>query len=551
MLSILCWLAGLSAVACAIAGCVRPDEGEAAIDNKPPPRWSIHLIWLAVFLKLGLVLQAVQAGYVTQWPDDGVRYLMSLGYVDRFAWGPGDHVWPGGPFILNGFVMKLTGGGMNALRWLMVVYTAGSVLATAWTIREATGSAFGAIAGAFLISALPMHTWLSTGAMTEVPFSLFLVLALACVMAGWRSLPTSRVRGWILVLLGAFSATLASSFRYEGWMFIASTGAICGAHLVIRLVYRYTRKSNPESEDTQAITWKEELLLLVVAGVVCMFYPVAWMIDSWRGQGHPMAFFQNQVSMNTVGVEEPLVDKLLLYPRAMHQQIGHIWGIAIGGVLSALILCRRFRLLRFLVAGCVGYFLILVIVSADKGVGVSMERYVISVLAVTFLAAGAGYASLGVLWNRSAGPWRILPAITAVLLAGSLAGYAGRSISTIERYKHWGYTNESFVAGFLLQQEFHEPKLLPGLARGGRVVVWEASGIGDSHHLQIPMMAGKRGRVDIYSGTTLRDKYRDEPNLTILQFNGDSSSIPGDFTEVAEIGTLKVYHRFSEEKPPE
>lgn len=533
-------IAGIAAVLCVCLS-VHAQRGEQdTVAGSHPARSTrhpalfFHGLWFLALLKLAFLLQATMSGYVTQWPDDACRFLMTTDFVREMKLGPPDHIWPGGPFMLGGVAMRFSDDWVFAVRWLAIAFSAASVLATGWLTREVSGSAAGGLCSALIIAVLPMHTWLGNGAMTEVPFSFFLTASLACALTAVRLVASGSRWTGPLILVTGFLTTVACSYRYEGWMFLVGLAAVSWG------VALYRRIRSLPALYPRIVGW------LAVATMLALLFPVAWSLDSWRVNGSPLAFFKSQTAMNTVGVSEPLSDRLILFPIGMNNQIKALWGLILGGVVCSLILSRRRPHLSFFTGVVASYFAILAATVATKGMGVSLERYVMSLIVLAVPFAGIAVGVLEESW-RSNGRGRLpvcVPGLAATAL--TLLLFTVISARDITNYKWWGYQNESFVAGALMQQEFHEPQLLPGLARGGRVMIWQWNDKGWGHHWHIPLMAGHADRTFLHEGQAFPEARRDEPDLTILLFNGGEPELPRGFRNVAEMGTLKVYHRFPE-----
>ncbi|MCC6545998.1 phospholipid carrier-dependent glycosyltransferase [Candidatus Sumerlaeota bacterium] len=533
--------AGIGCVVCAIvnmraAATDAPEEG---------PRWLSrlsrhfpHAIWALAVLKIGLMLTASMSGYVTQWQDDACRFMMTTDFMSDFKLGPQDHIWPGGPFMLGALAMKLANDPVTAIRWLAITFSAMSVLAMGWLVRRITGSAFGAVLAVAVIAVLPMHTWLAGGAMTEVPMACFLLLSLACFFRARRfefqsgepnDFFARRVPWWNAA--AGLCATGAASYRYEGWMFILALLAVAWCSALLKV-----GKGRAHLAGAVALTASS------------LLFPVLWIIDSWRVLGSPTAFFRSQVGMNTVGVSDPLWDRLMLFPIGMNNQIKALWGLILSGIVCAAIRWRGRREQAAFAAIVLLYFAILVAMVVVKGMGVSLERYVISIIVVAIpfigIAAGEAMTTFELAGNRIA---RLAIGVYAVA-AFSILLFVLASVSEINRYKWWGFRNETFVAGSLLQQEFHEAQLLPGIAKGGRVVVQQFDHEeGLAHHWQIALMAGNYpSRVLFTDQEILEEKIALEPDLTVMQFHGDDGKQFPDMKKVMELGTLKVFHRFPE-----
>lgn len=528
----------LSAVALAlllpavwVAGRRAEEDGEAAKGGS----WFLHGVWLLVALKLAILLHLVMSGYVTQWPDDGVRFVMTTYFEQEMRLGPGDHIWPGGPFMLGGLAMRLADDPVVAIRWLAIGFAALSVLSMAWLTREATGSSAAALASAGFITVLPMHTELSNGTMTEVPMATFMTLAMAAYIRGIRLVPEFRRDGWTMLLLSGFCATAASSYRYEGWIFMAALFAVAWAGFV----YQWWRKGRVAAQPLVAP--------LISMTALALSFPLAWAIDSWRVHGHPLYFFRAQTAMNTVGVEGSLYQRLMLFPRSIDLQIHHLLGLLIAGMAICMIfLVRRVDLLRYTALALIYCGMVMGMV-AVKGTGVSMERYSISLIVALApmigIPVGEGLR-MAVARQYSLG-MRVVTASASGIAAICVVLFGIRSFRETLDYQRWGYRTESFLAGALLQQEFSHPHLLPGIAHGGRVILWQTrADEGLAHLYHLPLLSGHYpDRIMIHIGDWIAQESASEANLTILRFGNEGNFQPEDMDLVLSAGTLQVFHR--------
>lgn len=362
-----------------------------------------------------------------------------------------------------------------------------------------------------------------------------------------------RGRAGPLMIAAGVMITGAASYRYEGWMFLAVFGPMVVLH---HLWFHWGGRVlpfalSPGRGVAGGPTWTRHGLWLAGACALALLFPAAWMASSWRALGSPLAFFSAQTGMNTVAIDGSLLERALHYPRGMHAQMGSLWGLAGAGLLVALLWVRRRPSALFTSFLVLAYIGIMVLLCVAKGTGVSTERYVLSMIVLLFPLVALVFAPLVELAaRREAPPAPRLAAAVGLLLVGfSTAGHCMQAAGMINRYKHWGYPNESFMMGSLLQQEFHEPQFLPGLAGGGRVIIWNPDMKLVNHLNHLALMVGKPHRVILHDIPEYPHQYSNEPGRTLIIFHDDPATTTTvadhDLRKIGQFGRATIFHEES------
>lgn len=530
---VLAWLG--AAVALIVVGLARfteaLDRGEAPLPEVPTP--GLGGIWAAAAFRMACGAVALRLGYVTIWPDDGVRFLMAKWWLTNFAFGPGDHIWLGGPFIINSLFMRFFEDSATATIWMALFFSAGGVVLGGILLRAVTGNASAAVAGALCAAAIPMGTWNGLGAMTELPmnFCVFACLILA-VMAlhrreGWRA-------GALLVASGFF-ASLVSSFRYEGWIFVLIWNGLAWLGWGIAW-WRGVR--------TVSVWW------LLGASFMSGFYPLCWMAENWHAHGDPLYFLKISSSLNREGMSTGIRWRLQLYPHWMILHLRSMSGLAFVALFGGLLFPRRLPGL-FLAHLVVLLFILAQIAMATfHGIGVQPDRYSLNCALPAAVLSGTVFFLAIRLW-RVGGWWRHGGGGLFGAMALLLAAYVVQTANGLHRYIWYGYRNEAFVAGSLLAQELRNPQLLPGLAKGGRILVWspEQGTFGDpsrfhqgpasTYHLLL--MTVDSERILLSYANEFPAELADEPHLSVIQFTDLENTPPDRFVPAGGVGVWRLY----------
>ncbi|MEQ8820572.1 MAG: hypothetical protein RLY93_10020 [Sumerlaeia bacterium] len=515
-------------------------------------RWAIALIGGAVAFKFAFIVQSIWQGYVTMWPDEGARLLMNHAFDQDIsdALSTNDRVWPVGSHLVSAAAMRMGDDNNAIMHWLASAYAVLSVLSAAWLGREVTGRDSSAVFCAWFVAILPMHSWLSTGAMTEMPTTAFLCLSLACALHGWRRAGEGRRGGPVFLAGAGLFATLASGFRYEGWIWIAAFGALSGLHWLWRT---FGARALPAwLQPKQPNPMRSYSVVFWVAGALALAFPVYWMIDSLLHFGHPLAFFKNQTGTHTVGAEWTFWQRLQIFRLPAHAQIGSLWGLFLAGIPIALIRGSRRPLTLFGSLAILAYIGLMIVVTALQSIPSSLERYVISLLVlaspIASMAVAVGEdAVLATLASRrptlalrSAG-W-----IASALVLWTLITFGARSAGEAGRYKWWGYDTASFAVGHFLAQEFREPQHLPNLGRGGDVVLHKADH-NFAHWWHIALMAGHLDRIRLQGGPDLEERWAQDESITVVRIGDGLSTPPAHLAPVVDFQTVVIYHQAVEE----
>ncbi len=505
--------------------------------GKDPPflrKWAPHALWVLGFLKLGLIFQAVSNGYVTAWEDDGARFRIAHDLQFKPGIGTLDHVWPGGALLLPSYAMRLAENDLAALHWQAWFFAVASVFVVAWLAWEVSERWIAALLAGFLAAVLPMHTWLSPHAMPTVPMTAFLCAATAFGLRGWKRLRDGGPNGEAYWLAAGACLTLAASYRYEGWMYIAGFGAAAGGHWAWRLYRARTFKRL----DTAGPTLRYHFTLLLFAGGVAMIFPAFWALDSWMVHGNPLAFLSNQVQLNTVGSRGSLASRLTLFPLTMDTQIQMLWGVVLAGTVAMALALRRRPAATFYLLVFVAYFVILAGMVAWKGAGLSPQRYALSLTVLAFPFAGFVFAQLA---DPPHGSWsRGLRWVAAAAGVYTVGAFALQSVRDTTRIVRFGYLTESFIAGEMIRQEMQQPQILPTINRGGPILLWapEPEAAALSH---VQLMTGHPDRLHISTSEHFPWEFAEEENLILFRFMGRGEDIPDHLEPVGALGRMEVY----------
>lgn len=260
--------------------------------------------------------------------DDYSRVVIAEQFAHAPSFDPSRTSWLPWPFWANGTAMLLFGRSIaiaGAVAWL---FGLASVVVAYFAMR-ALGVARGAT---WLAVAIAMTTpWNAWVGIATVPEALTAALIAAAAMS--IAVPEARV-------LGAVALLVASLSRYEAWPVCAVFAAVCLVSL--------TRASAGE-RTREAIAFSLALL-----------GPCVW--TSWNFHAHGSALhFVARVARyrRSLGVEIPLFDRLVMYPRALVTGAPEIAALGLAGCLGGRDVRARWRaplavmgaLLLFLVYG--------------------------------------------------------------------------------------------------------------------------------------------------------------------------------------------------------
>ncbi len=486
-------------------------------------------VWAAVAICLIFKLSAVQSGYVTLWPDDGSRTLISQYFVENHVFALEDHIWPSGPFLLTKIVAVLTGDVVSAIRIVASVFSVCLVLGVGVLCREIYTCSLAGWFACLVVAMLPMTTWLGTGAMSEVGAVTWMILAAAAFLAALRK------NSVLLLTLAGVSAALSSAWRYEGWMFVA---ALIGFYLVLYLLNRNKKAEGPTQDR-----------IFSSIGAVLLFFTslsfsFLWMLDSLRVLGSPFGFFSDQTAMNTKGVEGSLFEKLTLLPSELAAQLGGLNPLLMIGLIVFIVYASKRKQARIFLILFLIYATVYLFMVTWKGVGVSIERYVYTIIPFVVILMGSVMLPLELSIVRKS---RVLKgfSIAGLVCSGLIVLAFGRfGFMQIQRNheNEKGFRDDSFLAAALLQQAVRGGSGLIQLegVQDRSILLWESGDAGVEHLQHVPLVSGRPALFRFHEGSNVEEVLSMEGLRYIFHFGKGGAELES-FETILSSDSLTVY----------
>lgn len=215
------------------------------------------------------------------------EWLLDPYYIKEGYWGPLHH-------YLNALFMLMLPGKVAGPMALNILCATLTVFPLYGFTLNLFGSRRGAVFASLLYVFSPIVLWTSLQALSEVPYGLFLAMALFALSQGDRQGASYRS-----AILGGLFITCAAALRYEAWVIIATLTLVL---LLLR-------------------TWRHTLVFWACA----MLFPATWMI------GNQLAFgdFLYSVNQNDVWnmLKEGINDEVLPIDR-MKRAVFFPWSFA-------------------------------------------------------------------------------------------------------------------------------------------------------------------------------------------------------------------------------
>ncbi|MER2513043.1 MAG: phospholipid carrier-dependent glycosyltransferase [Nitrosomonas ureae] len=535
----------------AIAFWMRKTTPSENLKNK----WESNCLWFLSTLKVSILLLAAWSGYTTLWADDGYRLSMSRAIVEGSKNMFSQLVWPSGSLLLNALVMNLSPDPVMGVRFTTVALSLGTIFVVGWVTRLINGNSIAVLTAALLVSVLPMHNWLSTSFMSEIPMIFFVMLSVGLALKSWiliseaSGLPyqnkhlwqpaSHRVMGWLLAILAGFSATMAASCRYEAWMFILAFGFT----ILMHYFWRQSVDFLPQGIQPKSKPVNNHFSIIFTAGTVALLFPLAWIAASWQKMGHPLAFFSDIVSETKLLSGGTIFDAGFIYLQEIFLEIGVLSSIGLVAVAVSVMLARSRPRIFFYAVLVTFYYGVTIIIIGKNGTGLSIQRYIHSLIVLLFPLVGFAVglveeARVKMLKN----PMRIIAYATLIFCYTSLIAFAFHSIGVTSRYRWYGFQNASFVAGYLLTQELHHPQALPGVYSGGKILIW-TSGVDFAMLKHIPIMTGLDNQYLWDKSIAFPEKFNNDKVLTVLQAGSFINKPPADYVLIFDLMDILIYRR--------
>ncbi len=329
--------------------------------------------------------------------DDYSRVVIAEQFAHVPAFDPSGTSWLPWPFWANGSAMLLFGRSLAVAEGVAWLFGLASVMIGYFAMRAlgvARGAAWLAVA---VVTATPWNAWLGVATVPEA-------LTAALIAAGAMSIAVPRAR-----IYGAIALLVASLSRYEAWPVCAVFALVCLASLA--------RASN---EDRA-----REGLALSLA----LLGPCLWL--AWNAHAHGSALhFVARVARyrRSLGLEIPLYDRLVTYPRALVVGAPEIAVLGLAGWLGDPEVRARWRA-PLVTMGV----LLLFLVYGDVHDGAPTHHPERALLACWWVLAGFGVDGGGSFVLRHV---RGRPKREAWAVAFGVAGAIGLWARTLERTDH-------------------------------------------------------------------------------------------------------------------
>ncbi len=230
----------------------------------------IELI-LLVSGRLLLQLMLYRAGFMALTADEFGRTVLAA------RWAQHPYMLWNGPWLpfhmyLFGTALRLKMEMLWVPRVIVILFGALSILLMYLLTSQLFGSRRVGLISAFLLAVNPVHVWLSSTPLTEIPHATF---ALAGLLGLVLYLKYGKQR---YIYLGAFALALASGFRFEAW--------ILSIFFDLALIWSGIQLYKQGALDSK------RLFNLAVGSMIPWLFPVAWMAGNYLETGNPLYFME-------------------------------------------------------------------------------------------------------------------------------------------------------------------------------------------------------------------------------------------------------------------
>lgn len=415
-------------------------------------RWFIAA-GLTALLSLRVVwqFQLYRCGFISFTADEFARTIMAA----RWARNP-RAIWHGVwlPFhqYFLGFLLRLKWELLWTPRiiWIILGLTS-IVLMYAFARRLFESPTIGVIS-AILLAVNPLHIWLSSTPLSELPYA---TAILACFLSFTLYL---RRKKYIYLFTSAFLLLLANGFRYESWLI----SGVFSLYLVGEGIRRSWRGK------ARAV----HLFASLTAALLPWILPLAWIIGNYNRTGNAFYFmaFNRDLDLRAFGSRRSYINFLRAFIKI--DPVASVLSVA--GLGACLFRYRRDRAVCFYVAATVIPFLVF---SGFQGGRATLPRNYLRYLAPFIFFAYPAVASLIIMViNRIVRSQRRRVVALAVILGG---------VIVIQARASFQFVNDPAGAGLKVGEKIRSlRRQAPGLAQ--RPILIEVS---DWQHLAIQVGA--------------------------------------------------------------
>jgi len=174
------------------------------------------------------------------------------------------------PVYLTGIALRIHWNLLFVPRGLNLAWGIASLALMYFLAKALFGSSRIGLISALLLSVNPAHVWLSSTALSEIPYSALLLAFLLCFTLHRQG------KGPLALALASLSLALANATRYEGW----AVSGLFSAFLIAGVAGRTIRRGS------SALRSAGEL----IAAAVPWIFPVAWLVFNHRLAGDAFSF---------------------------------------------------------------------------------------------------------------------------------------------------------------------------------------------------------------------------------------------------------------------
>ncbi len=239
------------------------------------PHWAGYTLvfpaLLALFLAARILLQVwlYRVGFISLTADEFSRTVIAARWAESpYLFWSG--VWLPIQTYIYGIGLRLAYDLVATPRILTIVFGLASIVLMFLVSLELMENAAIALVSAILLGINPLHIWLSSTPLTEI---LHTALILACV---WGFLRFWRTQALGYLCLSSALLALANGVRFEAWMVSLIFSVTLGFWWLKRL---------PSRQAQAPRAWH-----LLAAASLPWFFPLAWMVGSYRASGNPLDF---------------------------------------------------------------------------------------------------------------------------------------------------------------------------------------------------------------------------------------------------------------------
>ena len=225
---------------------------------------------LIVGFRMGLQFFLYRAGFLALTADEFGRMFLAERWANNhvIAWY-GD--WLPVYLVLFGSGLEVVRNMLWTPRFLVAGLGACAIVALYCLSLELFKSKTVALLSSLLLAVSPAAIWLSSTALTEMPYSLLIISFLTFFLAYWRS----TRRGYLIV--SALLLSLACGLRLEGWIITGLFCILLSGKIGLDLYQRKLRSL--------------DLLWYGAAILIAVIFPVLWIVGNAVHFGDPLTFF--------------------------------------------------------------------------------------------------------------------------------------------------------------------------------------------------------------------------------------------------------------------